>query len=50
MLFLIQKKKIRLIFDGYPRSLSQAKNLDLLLEKSIKKLILFFFLMLIKKQ
>ena len=28
------KKKDRLIFDGYPRSLSQAKNLDLLLKNS----------------
>ena len=25
------KKRDKLIFDGYPRSLSQAKNLDLLL-------------------
>ena len=38
------KKKNRLIFDGYPRSLSQAKNLDLLLEKSGQKIDLVFFL------
>ena len=28
------KKKNKLIFDGYPRSLSQAKNLELLLKNS----------------
>ena len=38
------KKKNRLIFDGYPRSLSQAKNLNLLLEKSDQKIDLVFFL------
>ena len=32
------KKKDKLIFDGYPRSLSQAKNLDLLLENSNQKI------------
>ncbi len=37
-------KKNRLIFDGYPRSLSQAKNLDLLLKKSNQKIDLIFFL------
>ena len=26
------KKKNKLIFDGYPRSLSQAKNLDLFIK------------------
>ena len=36
--------KNRLIFDGYPRSLSQAKNLNLLLEKSDQKIDLVFFL------
>ena len=36
------KKKGKLIFDGYPRSLSQARNLDLLLNDSNQKLILFF--------
>ena len=38
------KKKNKLIFDGYPRSLSQAKNLDLLLNKSDQKVDLIFFL------
>ena len=28
------QKKNKLIFDGYPRSLSQAKNLEVLLKKS----------------
>ena len=37
-------KKDKLIFDGYPRSLSQAKNLDLLLNKSKQKIDLIFFL------
>ena len=31
-------KKNKLIFDGYPRSLSQAKNLDSLLESSNQKI------------
>ena len=38
------QKKNRLIFDGYPRSLSQAKNLDLFLENSDQKIDLIFFL------
>ena len=38
------KKKNNLIFDGYPRSLSQAKNLDLLLESSNQKVDMIFFL------
>ena len=38
------KKKNKLIFDGYPRSLSQAKNLDLLLDSSNQKLDFIFFL------
>ena len=38
------KKKNNLIFDGYPRSLSQAKNLDLLLESSNQKINFIFFL------
>ena len=38
------QKKGKLIFDGYPRSLSQAKNLDLLLEKSNQKINHIFFL------
>tara|TARA_X000000368_G_C22617188_1_gene530641 strand:- start:15 stop:371 length:357 start_codon:yes stop_codon:yes gene_type:complete len=44
MLYLILKKKNKLIFDGYPRSLSQAKNLDLLLESSNQKIDFIFFL------
>ena len=38
------KKKEKLIFDGYPRSLSQAKNLDLLLNSSNQKIDYIFFL------
>ena len=38
------QKKNRLIFDGYPRSLSQAKNLDLFLDKSDQKINFVFFL------
>ena len=38
------QKKDRLIFDGYPRSLTQAKNLELLLESSNQKVNLIFFL------
>ncbi|MBD1135292.1 adenylate kinase [Pelagibacterales bacterium SAG-MED47] len=38
------QKKNKLIFDGYPRSLSQAKNLDLLLKKSDQKINYIFFL------
>jgi len=37
-------KKQKLIFDGYPRSLSQAKNLDLLLKDSNQKINHIFFL------
>ena len=37
-------KKEKLIFDGYPRSLSQAKNLDLLLNDSNQKIDNIFFL------
>ena len=37
-------KKNKLIFDGYPRSLSQAKNLDLLLSRSNQKIDFIFFL------
>ena len=36
--------KDKLIFDGYPRSLSQAKYLDLLLDKSNQKIDHIFFL------
>ena len=38
------QKKNRLIFDGYPRSISQAKNLDLLLKSSNQKIDFIFFL------
>ncbi|MDA9646226.1 adenylate kinase [Candidatus Pelagibacter sp.] len=38
------KKKDKLIFDGYPRSLSQAKNLNLLLDSSNQKIDFIFFL------
>ena len=38
------QKKNKLIFDGYPRSLSQAKNLDLLLYRSNQKIDFIFFL------
>ena len=38
------KKKNRLIFEGYPRTLLQAKNLDLLLKKSNQKIDFIFFL------
>ena len=37
------KKKDKLIFDGYPRSLSQAKNLDLWLTSSNQKIDFIFF-------
>ncbi len=37
-------KKNKLIFDGYPRSLSQAKNLDVILKKSQQKIDFIFFL------
>jgi len=38
------QKKDKLIFDGYPRSLSQAKYLNLLLDKSNQKIDHIFFL------
>jgi adenylate kinase len=37
-------KKGKLIFDGYPRSLSQAKNLEILLKNSNQKIDFVFFL------
>ena len=43
MLIFDQKKKNKLIFDGYPRSLSQAKNLDFLLNNSNQKIDFIFF-------
>ena len=39
-----RQKKDKLIFDGYPRSLSQAKNLDYLLKDSNQKIDFIFFL------
>ena len=38
------KKKDKLIFDGYPRSLKQAKNLEILLKNSNQKISFIFFL------
>ena len=37
-------KKNKLIFDGYPRSINQAKNLNLLLDSSNQKIDFIFFL------
>ena len=37
-------KKNKLIFDGYPRSLSQAENLEILLSSSNQKIDFIFFL------
>ena len=38
------QKKNKLIFDGYPRSLSQAKNLEVLLNKTNQSIDLILFL------
>ena len=38
------QKKDKLIFDGYPRTIEQAKNLDLLLVDSNQKIDFIFFL------
>ena len=38
------QKKNKLIFDGYPRSLSQAKNLEVLLKKTNQNIDLILFL------
>ena len=43
-ILLDPKKKNNLIFDGYPRSISQAKNLDFLLSNAKKKIDHVFFL------
>ncbi len=43
-IILDPQKKNKLIFDGYPRSLTQAKNLDLMLENSKQKIDFIFFL------
>ena len=37
-------KKNKLIFDGYPRTIEQAKNLDLLLNETNQKIDFIFFL------
>ena len=36
-------KQNKLIFDGYPRTIEQAKNLDLLLKESKQKIDFIFF-------
>jgi len=42
---IFDSKKInKLIFDGYPRTINQAKNLEILLHKSSQKLDYIFFL------
>ena len=38
------QKKDKLVFDGYPRSISQARNLDQLLKDSNQKISYIFFL------
>ena len=43
-IILNPERKDKLIFDGYPRSLSQAKNLDLLLDSTNQKIDYVFFL------
>ena len=43
-ILLDPKKKNRLIFDGYPRSLTQAKNLEHLLVKTNQTIDFIFFL------
>ena len=39
-----KNKKNKLIFDGYPRTIDQAKNLEKLLEKSDQNIDYIFFL------
>ena len=39
-----KNKKNKLIFDGYPRSVSQAKNLESMMNKSNQKIDFIFFL------
>ena len=41
---LFDSKKNKLIFDGYPRTINQAKNLEILLKKSNQKIDYIFFL------
>ena len=42
-------KKGKLIFDGYPRTIEQAKNLDLLLSESKQEINFIFFLNVTKE-
>ena len=42
--FYSQNKKNKLIFDGYPRSVSQAKNLESMMNESNQKIDFIFFL------
>ena len=43
-------KKNKLIFDGYPRTIEQAKNLDLLLDETNQRIDFIFFLNVKKDQ
>ena len=47
---LDSNKKNKLIFDGYPRTIDQAKNLDTLLNESNQKIDFIFFLNVKKDQ
>ena len=40
---VFDKNKNKLIFDGYPRTIDQAKNLEKLLEKSDQNIDHIFF-------
>ena len=44
------EKKNKLIFDGYPRTINQAKNLETLLNKSNQKIDFIFFLNVNKEE
>ena len=46
---IYDSKKTKLIFDGYPRTINQAKNLNILLNKSNQKIDYIFFLNVSKK-
>ena len=41
---IVNKLLERIIFDGYPRTINQAKNLEILLNKSNQKIDYIFFL------